>query len=70
MPTAMSASTTFSQNGSNSGRAKERVPSSPGTGAGRIRMMRAPRPITHSSSSIALETIGSVMTGVAKIRPS
>ena len=42
----------------------------PGTGAGRMRMMRAPRSTTHSSSSIALSTIGSVMTGVAKMRSS
>ena len=64
----MSCSTTFSQNGSNSGSANERGPRKPGTGAGRIRTTRAPRSTTHSSSSIALSTIGSVMTGVAKMR--
>ena len=64
MPTATSASTTFSQNGSNSGSANERVPSSPGTGAGRISTIRAPRLTTHSSSSIALSTMGNVITGV------
>jgi hypothetical protein len=31
---------------------------------------RAPRSTTHSSSSIARSTIGSVMTGTAKMRSS
>jgi hypothetical protein len=31
-------------------------------------MARAPRASTHSSSSIAFSTIGSVMTGVVKMR--
>ena len=33
-------------------------------------MILAPRSVTHSSSSIAFSTIGSVMTGVAKMRSS
>ena len=33
-------------------------------------MIRAPRSATHSSSSTAFSTIGSVITGVGKIRPS
>ena len=33
-------------------------------------MILAPRSSTHSSSSIALSTIGRVMTGVAKMRSS
>ncbi len=70
MPTGMSASTTRSQKGSNSGRANERLPSKPGTGAGRMSTMRAPRSSTHSSSSIARSTIGRVITGAAKIRSS
>ena len=69
MPTTTSASTTFFQNGSNSGSANERRrPLKSGTGAGRTRIALAPRSTTHSSSSIALSTIGSVMTGVGKIR--
>ena len=35
-----------------------------------MRMSLAPRSTTHSSSLIALSTMGSVMTGDAKIRPS
>ena len=71
MPTAMSASTTFSQNGSNSGRANDRVPSKPGTGAGRIStMLGAALDAPTPSSSIACSTIGSVITGVAKMRSS
>ena len=35
-----------------------------------MRMSFAPRSATHSSSLIASSTIGSVMTGDAKIRPS
>ena len=66
----MSCSTTFSQNGSNSGRPNERGPRKPGTGAGRMSTARAPRSTTHSSSSIAFSTIGRVITGVAKMRPS
>ena len=66
----MSCSTTFSQNGSNSGRPNERGPRKPGTGAGRMSTTLAPRSTTHSSSSIAFSTIGSVITGVAKMRPS
>ena len=66
----MSASTTRSQKGSNSGRPKDRGPRKPGTGAGRMSTARAPRASTHSSSSIAFSTIGSVITGVVKIRPS
>ncbi len=31
---------------------------------------RAPRSSTHSSSSMALSTMGRVMTGVAKMRSS
>ena len=63
MPTTTSASCTSSQKGSNSGRANERGPRSPGTGAGRIRMILAPRSSTHSSSAMASETMGRVMTG-------
>ena len=70
MATSTSASTTFSQNGSNSGRPNERGPRSPHAGAGRMSTARAPRSTTHSSSSIALSTIGSVITGVGKIRSS
>ncbi len=66
----MSSSTTRFQNGSNSGRANERVPRKPGTGAGRMSTTLAPRSWTHSSSSIAFSTIGSVITGVEKMRPS
>src|SRR5437764_137811 len=62
----MPASETAFQKGSNSGRPKDRVPRKPGTGAGRTSTVRAPRSSTHSSSSSALSTIGSVMTGVAK----
>jgi hypothetical protein len=70
MATRMSCSTTLSQKGSNSGRPNEREPRKPGTGAGRISTARAPRSTTHSSSSIAFSTMGSVITGVAKIRPA
>ncbi len=70
MPTSTSCSTTFAQNGSNSGRPNERGPRSPGTGAGRISTARAPRSTTHSSSSIALSTIGSEITGTVKMRSS
>ena len=70
MPTTTSASCTSSQNGSNSGRANERGRGSPGTGAGRMRMILAPRSITHSSSSIAFSTMGRVITGVGKMRSS
>ena len=71
MPTTTSASSTAAQNGSNSGKANERRrPLKSGTGAGRMRMALAPRDTTHSSSSIAFSTIGSVMTGVGKMRPS
>ena len=66
----MSASSTFFQNGSNSGSANERGPCRPGTGAGRMRMTLAPRSTIHSSSSIALSTNGSVTTGVGKMRSS
>ena len=45
-------------------------PRKPGTGAGRMRMILAPRSSTHSSSSIAFSTIGSVITGVGKMRSS
>ena len=64
-----SYSCTLAQNGSNSGRAKERKPFRLGTGAGRMRMILAPRSTTQSSSWIASSTIGRVMTGVAKIGP-
>ena len=70
MPTTTSFSCTSSQNGSNSGSANDRGPRNPGTGAGRTRMILAPRSVTHSSSSIAFSTIGSVITGVAKMRSS
>ena len=70
MPTTTSASCTSSQNGSNSGRANERGPVKPGTGAGRMRMILAPRSSTHSSSSMARDTIGSVITGTGKMRSS
>ena len=70
MPTVMSNSATRCQKGSNSGKANERRPWYPGTGAGRMRMILAPRSTTHSSSLIASLTIGSVMTGVGKMRPS
>ena len=63
-----SHSTHFSQNGSNSGSANDRGPRNPGTGAGRTRIARAPRLTAQSSSSIAFSTIGSVMTGVVKMR--
>ena len=66
----MPASTTRCQNGSNSGRPNDRLPWKPGTGAGRISTVLAPRSRHHSSSSIAFSTIGSVMTGVAKMRSS
>ena len=50
------------------GRAEtDRGPRSPGTGAGRTRIL-APRSVTHSSSSMAFSTIGSVITGVGKMR--
>ncbi len=39
-------------------RERPRAPGSPGTGAGRTRMILAPRSVTHSSSSIAFSTIG------------
>jgi hypothetical protein len=68
MPTRMSASATLAQKGSNSGRAIDRGPMKPGTGAGRTRMIRAPRSTTHSSSSIALSTMHSETTGVGNIR--
>ncbi len=70
MPTVMSNSVTLCQKGSNSGRAKDRNPRYPGTGAGRMRMSLAPRSANHSSSLIASSTMGSVMTGDAKMRPS
>ena len=70
MPTTMSRSCTSSQNGSNSGSAKRRGPREPGTGAGRTSTMRAPRSVTQSSSSMACSTMGSVITGVGKMRPS
>ena len=68
MPTGMPASDTSFQNGSNSGRAGERGPMNPHTGAGRTRMMRAPRSSTHSSSWMAWSTMPRWMTGVGKIR--
>ena len=71
IPTSTSASCTASQNGSNSGRAKERRrPLKSGTGAGRIRIALAPWSSTQRSSSRARSTMGSVITGVGKIRPS
>jgi hypothetical protein len=36
----------------------------PGTGAGRMSTARAPRSSTHSNSSMARSTMGSVMMGV------
>ena len=68
--TKMSASTTLAQNGSNSGSANERGPRRPHAGAGRISTCLAPRSTTHSSSSIALSTIGKVMIGAVKMRSS
>ena len=68
MPTGIRASTTSFQNGSNSGRAGERGPMNPGTGAGRMRTIFAPRSSTHSSSSMAWSTMPRWMTGVGKIR--
>ena len=68
MPTTRPASSTSFQNGSNSGSANERGPRRPGTGAGRIRMILAPFSSTNSSSAMALSTMGSVMTGVGKMR--
>ena len=68
MPTGMPASATSFQNGSNSGRAGERGPMYPTTGAGRTRMILAPRSSTHSSSSMALSTMPRWITGVGKIR--
>ena len=68
MPTKTSYSTHFCQNGSNSGSANDRGPRNPGTGAGRIRMARAPRLTAQSSSSIAFSTMGRVITGVVKMR--
>ena len=64
----MSLSTTACQNGSNSSKAKDREPPKPAAGAGRMSTVLAPRSTAHSSSSIAFSTIGSVMTGVAKMR--
>jgi len=64
----MSASTTACQNGSNSGNPNEREPPYAGTGAGRMRMVLAPRSRTHSSSSMAFSTIGSVTIGTVKMR--
>ncbi len=58
MATSTSCSTTFCQNGSNSGRPNERGPRNPGTGAGRMSTTFAPRSTTHSSSSMARSTIG------------
>ena len=40
----------------------------PGTGAGRMRTVLAPCSTHHSSSSIAFSTMGSVITGVVKMR--
>ena len=68
MPTGMPASATSFQNGSNSGRAGERGPMNPETGAGRMSTMRAPRSSTHSSSSMASSTMPMWMTGVGKMR--
>jgi hypothetical protein len=56
------------QKGSNTSRPNDREPRKPGTAAGRTSPVRAPRSRHHSSSSSALSTIGSVMTGVAKMR--
>ena len=69
MMTSTPVSTTRFQNGSNSGSANDRGPRSPGTGAGRMRMARAPRSTTQFSSSMAFSTIGRVMIGVVKMRP-
>ena len=66
----MSSSTTRFQNGSNSSKPNEREPPKPGTGAGRMSTVLAPRSAHHSSSSMALSTMGSVMTGVVKMRSS
>ncbi len=68
MATSTSCSTHFCQNGSNSGRANDRGPRKPGTGAGRTKMARAPRLTTQSSSSMAFSTMGRVITGVVKMR--
>ena len=54
----------MSQNGSNSGRANERGPPKPNTGAGRMYTIRAPRSVTHSSSLIAPSTFVNAMVGV------
>ena len=70
MATSTSNSTTRSQNGSNSGRANDRGPRSPGGAAGRISTARAPRSTHHSSSSMALSTMGRVTMGTGKMRPS
>jgi hypothetical protein len=69
MMTSTPVSTTRFQKGSNSGSANDRRPRSPGTGAGRMRMARAPRSTTQFSSSMALSTMGKVMMGVVKMRP-
>ena len=70
MQTGMPASCTRAQKGSNSGSAIERGPRKPLAGAGRTRMVLAPRSSTRSSSVIASSRIGSVITGVLKMRPS
>ena len=51
-------------------RERARVRGTRAPGPGRMRMILAPRSSTHSSSSIAFSTIGSVMTGVGKMRSS
>ena len=63
------ASWSRAQIGSNSGSAIERGPRSPLTGAGRMSTIFAPcSPAPSRAPMIASSTIGSVITGVVKIR--